>query len=522
MSVVVSMQEVGPCRKQLTVEVPAPVVAEETERVVKEYGRRVRIPGFRRGKVPSEMVRRRFAKDIEKEVVDRLLPRYWREAQAESGIAPLLPPEVDEIKDLEPGAPLTFVATVETRPQIELRNIRDFDLPDPSTDPGTLDLEQALEELRARFGTWVPAERPAARGDLVTAQITPADAPEGPPPREAPAVEAAAAAASGQPSDHQAGDLAADQARAGTRAPDEARAGTRAPDNEPIQFEVGDERVWEELSLAVSGLAAGQEARFSRQEDGAAGGAAGPGGPAGAAGAVGSAGSEKRLRVRVIGVKERELPPLDDELAARVNPHFSSVEELREAVARRLRESRIEERRELRERALLDQLRERHPLELPRGVVERERENLLADYADSLARRGVKVEQAGIDWSQMREQMQPLAERRVHARLLLDAIAEAEPVVLSDEEFERALAALARAQNTSTPALRRTLDEKDRLGPLRDQLRRDKTLRHLLGEEPEEAPPPPSSAPLPDAAPGAPPSPPPAQDSAAAGPNTER
>ena len=83
MSVVLSMQDVGPWRKQLTVEVPAPAVEAETQRVVREYGQRVRIPGFRRGKVPSELVRRRFAKDIEREVIDRLLPRYWRQAQAE-------------------------------------------------------------------------------------------------------------------------------------------------------------------------------------------------------------------------------------------------------------------------------------------------------------------------------------------------------------------------------------------------------------------------------------------------------
>ena len=112
MSVVVSLQDVGPCRKQLTVEVPAPAVEAETQRVIKEFGQRVRLPGFRKGKVPADLVRRRFAKDIEREVIDRLLPRYWRQAEAESEIQPLLPPEVDEVRDLEPGGPLTFVATV--------------------------------------------------------------------------------------------------------------------------------------------------------------------------------------------------------------------------------------------------------------------------------------------------------------------------------------------------------------------------------------------------------------------------
>ncbi|HVT18042.1 MAG TPA: trigger factor [Thermoanaerobaculia bacterium] len=431
MSVVVSLQDIGPCRKQLTVEVPAPAVEAETQRVVREFGQRVRIPGFRKGKVPQEMVRRRFAKDIEREVIDRLLPRYWRQAQAESEIDPLLPPEVEDVRDLEPGAPLTFVATVETRPQIELRNVHDFALPDPPVEPGIVDIDQAIEDLRGRLASWVPVERPAARGDLVAAELTP--------------------------------------------------LGTEAGKADQVEFEVGDERVWEELSLAVSGLATGQEISFSRAADPGAGGPASPGAenleqPA-----------SRQFRVRVTAVKERELPPLDDDLATRLNPELDGLAALREEVTRQLREVRREERGEQRQRALLDQLRERHPMELPQGVVAREVESLVHDYAHSLSQRGVNLEQAGIDWKQVREDMQALAERRVHARLLLDAIAVAESITLGDEEFERALSALARAQGATTPALRRSLDEKGRLAPLRDQLRRDKVIRQLLGEGPPAA-----------------------------------
>ena len=137
MSVVLSLQDVGPCRKQLKVEVPAPAVEAETQRVVREYGQKVRLPGFRQGKVPSELVRRRFAKDIDQEVKERLLPRYWQQAQAESSLDPLLPPEVDEVSELAPGEPLTFVATVETRPADRAaQHSTDFDLPDPEVDPG--------------------------------------------------------------------------------------------------------------------------------------------------------------------------------------------------------------------------------------------------------------------------------------------------------------------------------------------------------------------------------------------------
>jgi trigger factor len=432
MSVVVSLQDVGPCRKQLTVEVPAPAVEAETQRVVAEYGSRARIPGFRQGKVPAKLVRQRFAKDIEREVVERLLPRYWHQAQAESSIEPLLPPEVDEVKELQPGEPLTFTATVETRPHIELRNIKDFDLPNPSTEPGTVEVEDTLEDLRKQVAPWVPVDRPAGRGDLVEVEITPVSGAHG------------------------------------EAAPENPRTD---PKTDKIAVEVGDPNVWEEMSLALSGLAAGQETTFTRRHEHDA--------PEGGERVV----HEQTFRVKVDAVKERDLPPLDDELAKKINPEFTTLEQLQEAVANRHRQNKIEQRNEARHRALLDQLRDRHPLELPQGVVRKEVEGLVQDYAESLARRGVDLDQANMDWNAVANDMLPLAERRVHARLILDAIGDAESVQLSEEEFERALAVVARSQNTSTPALRRALDEDGRLASFRAQLRRDKTIRHLLGEE---------------------------------------
>jgi trigger factor len=438
MSVVVSLQDVGPCRKQLTVEVPAPAVEAETQRVVAEYGNRVRIPGFRKGKVPTKLVRQRYAKDIEREVVERLLPRYWRQAQAESSIDPLLPPEVDEVKELQPGEPLTFVATVETRPQIELRNIKDFDLPNPSTDPGTVEIEDTIEELRKQVSPWVPVERPASRGDLVEAEITPLSGAHG-----------------------------------------EAQEGAepRADKSDKISVEIGDPNVWEELTLALSGLSAGQETTFTRRHEHEAEHDGGE-----------KIVHEQTFRVKVDTVKERDLPQLDDALAQKISPDFTTMDDLKDAVTQRLRYNKTEQRSEARHRALLDQLRERHPLELPQGVVRKEIESLVQDYAESLARRGVNLDQAHIDWNNVATDMLPLAERRVHARLLLDAVAESESIALSEEEFERALAVVARSQNTSTPALRRALDEDGRLANFRAQLLRDKTIRHLLGEEAADAP----------------------------------
>jgi trigger factor len=430
MSVVLSLQDVGPCRKQLKVEVPAPAVEAETQRVVRDYGQKVRLPGFRQGKVPSELVRRRFAKEIDQEVKERLLPRYWRQAQAESSIEPLLPPEVEEVSEIQPGEPLTFTAVVETRPEIALRDLDGFNLPDPEVEPGTLEIEETIENIRKQMSEWVPADRPAARGDLVGVDVTTLGSPEHPEER-----------------------------------------------TDPIQVELGDPQVWEELTLALQGMSAGQETTFERRHEH-------PPAEEGGAPEV----HEQRFRVKVNEVKERDLPPLDDAFAAKVNPELQSFEAVREAVVGRLRQQKTEQRREARHQALLDQLRERHPIELPQGVVRREVEGMVQDYAETLARRGVNVEKAPIDWNRVAEEMMPTAEKRVHARLLLDAVADERKIAVTEEEFERTLAMLARTQGVSTPVLRRKLDEDGRLTSLRAQLQREKTIRTLLGEPDEEAP----------------------------------
>ena len=419
MSVVVSIEELEPCRKQLRIEVPAPAVDAETQRVTARYRRQANLPGFRKGKVPLEVIRKRFQDEIEREVVESLVPRYWRQAQAEKELDPLMPPEVSDV-ELEPGARLSFSATVEVRPSIELKQTEGFDLPNPEVEPTREEVNQALEDLRRSIADWVEADRPAAQGDRVEGRL----------------LELTEEAESAEPN--------------------------------PVNFEVGDPNVWEELSLAVIGAAPGAEREFERRE--------------------GSEGEPvtRRLKLIVDAVKERDLPPLDDQLAAKLG-QFDSVEALREDVEAKIGQAKVENRRRQREQALLNELRRLHPIELPGGVVEREIERLLEDYAHQLSRGGVDLEKTELDWKKMAGQVRPQAEERVHSRLLLDRAAEQLEVELDSGEFESGLAAIARAQGQSTPALRKALQEAGRLEALREQMLRRKTIDRLLGEEAPES-----------------------------------
>lgn len=415
MNVVTSFEESGPCRKKLTIEIPAKDVSAEIKRVVGSYRKSVRMPGFRQGKVPASVVEKRFGDEIKQEVLDRLVPRFWQKAQSEKELRPLLPPRFEEF-ELEPGQPLTLVAEVETRPEIEVQSLEDFDLPQDSATPTDDEISGVLADLRRQHATWAAVDRAAATGDLVVAKVT--DVTEG--------VE----------------DGVSDQ---------------------PLQVELGAEGVDEEITLSLTGRSAGQTARMRRTmgED-----------------------EERDFDVLIEEVKEQELPELDDELASKLG--LETVDELREAVAADLERSKEREQRMARERALLEQLRERHPLELPVGVIEKESEQMLQEYAERLHAQGVDIENAEIDWESLAGQIRPEAERRVHDRLLLDAISADRQLVLDEDKLEKFLTAVAAQQNQSPYTLRRQLMESGRLEPLKAQMLREQAVRMLLGEDTSE------------------------------------
>lgn len=413
MSVVVSTEDVGPCRKRLTVEVPQPAVEAETRRIVGDFKRRAKVPGFRKGKVPMELVRQRYEREIDQEVVDRLVPRYWHQAEAEGELDLLMPPQIEQV-DHDPGVSLKFTATVEVRPKIELGELGDIELPEPEVEPEEGEVEKTIEDLRRQVADWIPAGREAARGDRVRGSLLLLD-------------------------DEQ-----------------------DSPTEQPVDFEVGDEQVWEELSLAAVGARPEGVVEFGRRE--------GPDVP------------ERRYKLTVEAVEERELPELNDELAAKMGK-FETLDAMREAVVEQLRAGKSRERRLARERALLDEMRQRHPLELPDGVVQQEVENMLRTYADEMARRGIDLEKAEFDWQALAERERPNAEKRVHSRLLLDAAVDKEGTQVDENEFEQVLAQLAQSEGRTTGAVRQALDKAGRLGELRTRLRREKLLRQLLGEE---------------------------------------
>ena len=104
-------EESNPCQRELSIEIPADVVKAETDNLVSRYQKLAHIPGFRKGKVPAIVVRQRFAEDIKSEVVDALVPRYFREETEKQNLSPVSQPRVTDLH-IHDGEPLTFKAIV--------------------------------------------------------------------------------------------------------------------------------------------------------------------------------------------------------------------------------------------------------------------------------------------------------------------------------------------------------------------------------------------------------------------------
>ncbi len=442
MTVVVSRRDVGVCLQEFEIEAPAAEVDAEHLRVARDYRRGARIAGFRKGKAPLDLVRKRFADSIGEDVSKRLFPECWRRASEENGVHAMLPPSV-ESRPAEPGQPLRFKVIVYVEPDVEIGDSRSFDLPRPEIEPSEAEVDELLEQVRLQRSTWTPVDRPAVRGDRVRGRIHRAAMPGYVP------------------------DAAADDRE---RPPDDD-PDFRGPTTHDIDVELGDEAAWPELTDNLTGLSAGQRTDFERSE------------------MDDDIERRRRYEVEVGEVLERRLPDVDDDWASSLASTVETVDDLRRQLREQVRARKTEQALERRTNSLFDQLRERYPVTLPEAVVDRVALRMAGALARELVRNGFDVERRRLPWDQMVEEVRPRAEKWAHVSFLLDRIARADGVEATAEDIERALEGMARAQETTRGRLRRALErEEGSMERLRDEVRRDRTVEALMAANapPEE------------------------------------
>jgi trigger factor len=379
--------------------------------------RQAKLPGFRQGKVPRNMVKLHFAADVRQEVARHLIPDVYRQAVSEANLRPVEDPELQEVQ-LEEGAPLSFHAVVEIKPAITLQTYTDVAVSHTPKPLGEEEVDEALNALREQQAEYRSVERAADLGDLVIVDYT--LTPEGMDPRS------------------------------------ESGYG----------FLAGQGQVMKEIEEAVIGLAPGAErqvtVRFSDTHANEA-----------------LRGRTGEARVIVREVKEKVLAPLDDEFAKGLGS-FETLEALREALRKDLHARRERENRGALEGAVVDALLAAHTFDVPETLVLRQVGHLVEHARERVRRQGVDPDRLPWDYPKMLEELRPGATVAVKRTLLLEAIAEKEGLAPSDADVEAEVEKIAQASQRPAAAVRRLMEERGDLDALRFSLREARTLDFLI------------------------------------------
>jgi trigger factor len=413
----VEVQEVGACKRRLHVEEEPEVVQQAWERAMAQVQREARLPGFRKGKVPRSMIKLHFGDDVRQEVARHLIPEVYRQAVAESRLRPVEEPDLEGVT-LEENAPLKFSALVEIKPTIELGSYTDLEVKHSPRPLEESEVEAALNQLREQHAEYRVVERSADLNDLVLVDYT--VTPEGMTPRS----------------------------------------------EEGALFVVGNGSVVPQIEEAVIGLVPGatRQAHFRfpdthRNED--------------------LRGRAAEATVTVKEVKEKALPPLDDDFAKTLG-EFDSLEGLRTAVRERLQAQRERENRRALEEAVVDALLTTHTFPVGETLVRRQAAHTIEHGRQRLRRQGVDPDKLHIDYTKMLDEVRPGAERAVRRSLLLEAIAEKEGLDPTEAEVDAEVERIAQASQRPAPAVRRLMEQSDELDALRFSLRESRVLAFVL------------------------------------------
>jgi trigger factor len=406
------------CLRELELEIPAEDVQKAVERVAREFARVARVPGFRPGKAPVTLIRRRFADDIKSEVLQSLVPDQIERAVNENKMVPITKPQIDKVDFAEAG-PLKFRATFEVLPQFELGQYKDIEVEIDDVKIEDADVDKAIEELRDRAANFVPVEgRPIADGDY--AQLKLKGIPAG---------------------------------------------GGEILEAESVLCHVGGEETMAPFNENLRGANTGEHKNFEVTY------------PADYPDPK-LQGKTYSYSVEILGIKEKKRPELNDEFAKDVS-EAQTVEELRKKIRENLEAARSQRQNEQIREKLLAKLVAAHEFPVPQALVEHQMDSRLERTVRSLAAQGVDARAVNVDWVSLRSRQKDRAVEDVKAELLLDRIATAENIDATDEDVEKRVEAMAQRSGESATAVRANLTRQGALDRMKSNLRSEKTLDWL-------------------------------------------
>ena len=417
-------------KREIQVEIPVADVNRQTDSLIQKYQKVARIPGFRRGHVPASIIRQRFSEEIKTDMVEALIPRFFRQEAEKLSLHPVSQPRVTDLH-LHDGEPLRFKAAFEVLPEIKLEGYKELRAEKPEIAVSEADVEQALADLRERHASFNPVEgRALADGDFAQVSLD------------------------GNP-------------KAGEPKTGESKSGEGQPVHmDEVLVEIAGQNTMPEFTEHLRGTGPGDERTFdvNYPEDT----------------------QDKRLAgktfsyaVKVQAIKQKSLPELNDEFAKQLG-EFQTVDDLRKAIREQMESERKHQAEHAAKEKLVGELIQRNDFEVPDSLIEQQIDIRLERGLRALAAQGLTTEQMKkMDLNRLRAGQREQAIHDVKAALLLERVAEEENIQIGDEELNRELEALAKQSKQTSEAVRARLTRDGGLDRIRTRIRNEKTLEFL-------------------------------------------
>lgn len=416
----------NPCQRELTIEIPADVVKSETEQLINRYTKVARIPGFRKGKVPAGIIRQRFAEDIKGEIVEQLVPRYFREEVQKQGLSPVSQPRVTDLH-LHEGEPLKFTAKFEVFPDFKVAPYDDIKAETINTSVTEEEVETALNNLRQQHATYTPVEedRGLADGDYAVVSFK------------------------------------------GTPKDGEADPEAKPVEVDEVMVEIGGSNTVAEFSDNLRGTKPGETRTFdvkyaddfSDQR---------------------LAGKTMSYEANVKGIKHKNIPELNDDFAKELNAELNTIDELRGRLRENMEAEKQHEAEHQGKDKIVEELVKRNDFAIPEAMLDSQIDLRLERGLRALAAQGMTTEHMKkMDFGRLRAGQREGALREVKASLILEQIADDQKIDVSDEELDREVEMMALQAKQPLEKVRARLTEDGGLDRIRHRLRNEKTLDFL-------------------------------------------
>jgi len=411
----VEYAEESSVKKSLSFEIEPEVVDREIKERSQHYATRVKLPGFRPGKVPAHVIKQRFRQQVLEDVAEKLVNSAVRDELEGRGLRPVATPRVKDLK-IDENQPMTFKAEFEVLPLVELPDYKGLPVKSRAPDVTDEDVDKEVDRLR----------EDAARYDAVEGR----------------------AVADG---DHVVLDVAFTK-----------DDGTQGKRDENVLVEVGSKDNHKDLNVSLLGMSPGEtkEVTLSYGEDDAN---------------ESLRGKTVQYTVTLKAIKTKVVPAADDEFAKDLG-EFGLLAELRDKLRRQL--ATAEERKIDREvkNGLLEALVQRAGFEVPEALVERHMAARTETAARSLALQGIDPTKVGVDWEKYRDAQREESVKAAKADILLDEIARREGIEALDADVDAEVARYAERLKKTKDAVRARMEKDGDMGPLRARIREEKTL----------------------------------------------